>query len=62
MTERHKRWIVKDGVWRDAGIADQVGVEGYEVAQEHNLDEVAHRVPNIPPGRARAIREEFPER
>ena len=61
MTEK-KAYIVKDGVWVEEDVAERLGVEGVRVEQMHDLDEVAHRVLNISPERAKAIREEFPER
>lgn len=57
-----KAYIVKDGVWVEESVAKRLGVEGTRVEQMHDLDEVAHRVLNISPERARSIREEFPER
>ena len=61
MTDK-ETYIAKDGVWLEESVADRLGVEGTRVEQAHDLDETVHRVLNISPDQAAAIREEFPER
>ena len=57
-----KRYIVKEGVWMDASLAELIGIEGGEVViQEVDDGDVARRALSLTPDQARQVREAVPD-